>query len=135
MKPAFTLAAYAWASPNTLLGLLAGAAMLALGGKVRVVRGVAEFSGRLLALRVTGVLRFNAITFGHVILGVSEAALTMARAHEHVHVRQYEAWGPFFLFAYVASSAWQLLRGRRAYRDNFFERQAYAADARSQADA
>lgn len=135
MKPAFTLAAYAWASPNTLLGLLAGAAMLALGGKVQVVRGVAEFSGGLLASWVTGLLRFNAITFGHVILGVSEAALAAARAHEHVHVKQYEAWGPFFLFAYVASSAWQLLRGRRAYRDNFFERQAYAADAASQADA
>jgi len=129
------LAAYAWASPNTLLGLLAGAAMLALGGKARVVRGVAEFSGGLLASWVAGASRFNAITFGHVILGVSEAGLAAARSHEHVHVRQYEAWGPFFLFAYAGSSLWQLLRGRRVYRDNFFERQAYAADANSQTNA
>ena len=132
------LASYAWASPNTLLGLLAGLVMLALGGRVRVVRGVAEFSGGLLGSSLAsfpGVLRFNAITFGHVILGVSEAELAAARSHEHVHVRQYEAWGPFFLFAYVASSLWQLLRGRRIYRDNFFERQAYAADARSQTNA
>jgi hypothetical protein len=79
VKPLLTLAAYAWASPNTLLGLLAGLAVLALGGRVRVVRGVAEFSGGLLASWVAGAVRFNAITFGHVILGVSEAALTAAR--------------------------------------------------------
>ena len=131
MKPLITLAAYAWASPNTLLGFLAGLAVLALGGRVRVVRGVAEFSGGLLASWVAGAVRFNAITFGHVILGVSEAELAAARSHEHVHVRQYEAWGPFFLFAYAGSSLWQLLWGRRIYRDNFFERQAYAADSQS----
>lgn len=120
------IAAYAWASPNTLLGLVVGLAVLACGGKVRIVRGVAEFSAGV-PVRV----RFHAITFGHVILGVSEAELAAARSHEHVHVRQYEAWGPFFLFAYAGSSLWQLLRGRRIYRDNYFERQAYAADSQS----
>ncbi|HEV8094092.1 MAG TPA: hypothetical protein VGP71_00100, partial [Burkholderiales bacterium] len=116
MNIARRLAAYAWASPNTLLGLFAGVAVLALGGRLRMVRGAAEFSGGLLASWVTSKLRFNAITFGHVILGVSEAELAAARSHEHVHVRQYEAWGPFFLFAYIGSSLWQLLRGRRIYR-------------------
>ena len=130
MKRVLTFAAYAWASPNTLLGFLAGLVVLALGGKVRVVRGVAEFSGGLLASWVAGTVRFSAITFGHVILGVSEADLAAARFHEHVHVRQYEAWGPFFLFAYAGSSLWQLLRGRRMHRDNFFERQAYAAEGK-----
>lgn len=125
------IAAYAWAGPNTLLGLVLGAAMLACGGQVRLVRGVAEFSGGLIGSLVPALLRFNAITFGHVILGISEAELATVRMHEHVHVRQYEAWGPFFLFAYVASSAWQLLRGRRVYRDNFFERQAFAVEAGS----
>jgi hypothetical protein len=57
--------------------------------------------------------------------------LAAARSHEHVHVSSTKAWGPFFLFAYAGSSLWQLLRGRRIYRDNFFERQAYAADAPS----
>ena len=132
------LVAYAWASPNTLLGLFAGFVVVALGGRLRIVGGVAEFSGGLLSTSLAsfpGLLRFNAITFGHVILGVSEADLVAVRSHEHVHVRQYEAWGPFFLFAYVTSSLWQLLRGRRMYRDNFFERQAYAADASSQTNA
>jgi hypothetical protein len=42
-----------------------------------------------------------------------------------VHVTQYEVWGPLFLPAYLASSFWQLARGRHVYRDNFFERRAY----------
>ncbi len=33
--------------------------------------------------------------------------------------------GVLFLPAYFASSLWQLARGRRCYRDNWFERQAY----------
>ncbi len=130
--PLRTLAAYAWASPNTLIGLLVGVAVLCCGGRMRVLRGVAEFSGGLLGTVCTAMpkpLRFSAITLGHVILGVGPHALDMAREHEHVHVGQYERWGPLFVFAYLGSSAWQLLLGRNPYRDNIFERQAYAADA------
>jgi hypothetical protein len=119
LRIARRIAAYAWASPNTLIGLVGGLAVLACGGTVRIVRGVAEFAAGM-PLRV----RFDAITFGHVIIGVSEAKLAAARDHEHVHVRQYEAWGPFFLLAYAASSAWQFARGRSMYYDNYFERQA-----------
>jgi hypothetical protein len=122
LKVAGRMAAYAWASPNTLIGLVAGLAVLTCGGKVRIVRGVAEF-----AAGIPPRVRFDAITFGHVIIGVSEAKLAAARDHEHVHVRQYEAWGPFFLLAYVLSSAWQLVRGRSIYYDNYFERQARRA--------
>ena len=116
------IAAYAWASPNTVLGLALGLAVLPCGGRMRIVRGVAEFSAGV-PLRV----RFDAITFGHVIIGVSPGKLAAAREHEHVHVRQYEAWGPFFLPAYVASSVWQLLQGRSMYWDNYFERRAREA--------
>jgi hypothetical protein len=127
---ALRVAAYAWAGPNTLLGLAAGLVVLSLGGRVQLARGVAEFSGGLFAVLLSAlpvVFRFNAITFGHVILGVGAAEMIAVREHEHVHVRQYEAWGPFFLLAYSASSVWQLLRGRCPYRDNYFERCAYAA--------
>ena len=41
---------------------------------------------------------------------------------------QYERWGPLFLLAYPAASAWAWLRGRRPYRDNAFERPAFAAE-------
>ena len=122
MRIEFRILAYVWASPNTLIGLALGLAVLSCGGKMRVVRGVLEFAAGV-PLRT----RFHAITFGHVIIGVSEAKLAVARDHEHVHVRQYETWGPFFLIAYAASSAWQLLRGRRIYWDNYFERQAREA--------
>ena len=50
-----------------------------------------------------------------------------ARCHEHVHIRQYERWGALFVPAYLAASAWQGLRGGAPYRDNVFEREAYAA--------
>lgn len=126
------LAAYAWAAPNTLAGLLVGGFVLLAGGRVGIEAGVVEFSGGALARlarALPGRVRFSAITLGHTILGVSAAGLAAARMHEHVHVRQYERWGPLFLPAYVCASVWALARGRRCYRDNHFEREAYAAAA------
>jgi hypothetical protein len=121
------IAAYVWAGPNTLLGLAAGLAMLMFGAAASRIQGAIEFSGGAIGLLFASRLqpfRFQAVTFGHVILGTSAAALAGARQHEHVHVRQYERWGPFFLPAYLASSAWQLVTGRHVYHDNYFERQA-----------
>jgi hypothetical protein len=74
-------------------------------------------------LPATGVL---ALTLGHVILGRDRSCLERCRRHERVHVGQYERWGPLFLPAYAASSLWQLACGRDPYRDNHFERQAFA---------
>jgi hypothetical protein len=96
----------------------------------RLVAGTAEFHGGLVSrvcARPPSSLSFGAITLGHIILGVSESELSALREHELVHVRQYERWGPFFLPAYALSSAWQVIHGRCGYRDNFFERQAYAS--------
>lgn len=62
-----------------------------------------------------------------MVLGRDPSCLERCRRHERVHVRQYARWGPFFLPAYLLSSFWQWLRGRDPYRDNAFERQAYAA--------
>jgi hypothetical protein len=122
------LVAYVWASPNSLLGLFIGGAMILLGARVGRVAGVLEIAGGLLGTLLGPAriaLPWRAITLGHVILAIDAASLEASRAHEHVHVRQYEQWGPFFLPAYVASSVWQLACGRRCYRDNWFERQAY----------
>ena len=124
-------ARYLWASPNTAIGLLLGLAFACGGGRMRAVAGVIEFSGgglgRLLC-KAPPPLRFSAMTLGHVLLGVNEAELARVRAHEHVHVRQYERWGPFFLPAYLSSSLWQWLRGRNPYRDNAFEKEAFAKE-------
>jgi hypothetical protein len=122
------LLGYAWASPNSLIGLVIGGAMILLGASTRRVAGVLEVAGGVVGTFLGPkqiALPWRAITLGHVILGIDAAALDDSRAHEHVHVRQYEQWGPFFLPAYVASSLWQLACGRRCYRDNWFERQAY----------
>ena len=74
--------------------------------------------------------RFHAIaiTFGHTILGVDQRTLDGVRVHEHVHVRQYERWGPFFLPAYLTCSAWLWLRGGHPYLDNPFEVEAFQKD-------
>jgi len=121
--------AYLWAAPYSVLGVALGLVALAAGGWWRTRAGTLEFgggrAGRLCAA-LPPPLAFAAITLGHVVIGTDAATLDAVRAHEHVHVHQYERWGPLFVPAYLLSSAWQLLRGRRPYRDNHFEREAYA---------
>ena len=124
---------YAWASPATLLGLLLAGACLAGGGRARVVGGVLEVGGGSpwRALRRTRwPWRFDAITLGHVVLAESDATLQACRVHERVHVRQYERFGPTFFLIYAASSIREHLRGGDAYRDNRFEREAFAEERR-----
>jgi hypothetical protein len=65
-----------------------------------------------------------AITFGHVVLAVDAVALERTRAHERIHVNQYERWGALFIPAYLAASLWAAVRGGDPYFDNPFERQA-----------
>lgn len=128
--PRLKLLAYAWTLPNTLIGLACGIFLLAFRGKTRLRSGCIEFYGspisRLLAMLPIGK-GGAAITFGHVILGSNPFVLDRVRVHEHVHVRQYEKWGPFFIPAYLACSAWLWFRGRRPYWENPFEVEAYAA--------
>jgi hypothetical protein len=70
------------------------------------------------------------MTLGHTILGRTDAALDIARAHELVHVRQFERWGPLMGPAYLLCSLVLWLARRDPYRDNPFERQARAMSAR-----
>ena len=122
-----SILAYAWASPNSLIGLAAGGAMILLGGQARRIAGVLEVAGGLVGTQLGRkriALPWRAITLGHVILGIDAAALEQSRAHEHVHVRQYERWGVGFWPAYLLSSARAKLRGGDAYRDNRFEKEA-----------
>ncbi|HET8746276.1 MAG TPA: signal peptide prediction [Ramlibacter sp.] len=139
MVTALRLFRYAWAVPNTLLGLVLGGVAVLSGATVRRHHGVIEiYGGRTGAAvaRLPRALGFSAMTLGHVILAVDRSTLAQLRRHEHVHVRQYERWGPLFLPAYLLSSVLQLLRGRNPYRENHFERQAYAlAPARRRAPA
>jgi hypothetical protein len=118
---------YAWASPATLVGLMVSAIALVLGARARCIEGAIEVGGGRLAAwmrRLPTSLRFGAVTFGHVILGLDDPTLAHCRVHEHVHVRQYERWGIFLFPAYLAASLYAWLRGGDAYRDNAFEREA-----------
>jgi len=123
---------YLWASPATALGLLFLPLAWLSGGRARVVRGAIEIHGGLPALFLRRGIPFfgsaAAITLGHVILGRDQSCLDTSRDHEHVHVRQYERWGPFMLPLYLIASSVLYLRGRHPYLDNPFEREAYGEE-------
>jgi hypothetical protein len=125
---------YLWVLPTSLVGLLFAALALVSGGRMRVVDGVLEVHGGLVAafLRHCTPLRggASAMTLGHVVIGRTRELLDFTRAHERVHVRQAERWGPLFIPAYLLMSAVVYFRGGRAYEDNPFEREAYALDGR-----
>jgi hypothetical protein len=120
--------AYLWASPYTLLGLALGGVGLCTGGRARVRGRVLEFYGggiKWLIHRLPDGQFALAFTLGHTVFGPSDAALDISRDHELVHVRQFEIWGPLMGPAYLLCSLYMWLTGRRAYRDNPFEREAY----------
>lgn len=124
--------AYLWAAPASLIGLLLASPVLAGYGRARSHSGVLEISGGLSGWLLSRNLPFSgpvaAITFGHVVLACSCAALTETRRHERVHVAQYARWGTLFLLAYPLASLWALVRGKHAYLDNVFEIEARRQD-------
>jgi hypothetical protein len=128
MRGLLLVAAMFWAAPYTLFGLLIGTAGLCTGGRARLRGRTIEFHGGAVKAFLKRLPRGQfaiAITFGHTILGQTDAALDISRDHELVHVRQYERWGPLFGPAYLLASLYAWSRGRDAYRDNPFEREAY----------
>ena len=127
---AVQLLAFLWASPYTLLGLALGAIGLCTGARVQRRGRVIEFYGggaRWLLERFFFGEGAMAFTLGHTVLGQTAASLDTARDHELVHVRQFECWGPLMGPAYLGCSLVLWLAGRRPYRDNPFEREAFHA--------
>lgn len=115
---------YSWVGPTTIVGLAATLLAILSGGGARWVEGVLEVHGGVAAwfLRRLGAA---AMTLGHVVLATDEAAHTLSRSHERVHVRQCERWGPLFIPAYAMASLASWLRGDHYYFGNRFEREAY----------
>lgn len=122
------LARYLWAAPCSAAGVLAALALAAgVGARAAWHGGVLEVHARPRGprrARWLQALPFCAITLGHVVLACDQRTMRRCRAHERVHVRQCERWGPLFFPAYLAAGAWQAMRGRGAYRDNPFEVEA-----------
>ena len=132
MKHLLLIIRYTWAAPASAIGLFLLALALCLGATCRVVDGVAEVAGgrvsRIFPF-LPRICHFEAITFGHVVVGLDHGLLTLLRPHEHAHVRQYERWGILFIPLYLCSSALQLLSGRNPYLHNRFEKEAFAKAA------
>ena len=125
--PLLKLVKVLWAAPCSAIGVIIACGVVALGGKAALNCGAVEVTYRPARASCGPFalnLHFRGIVFGHVILAVTSEELQYIRPHERVHVAQYELWGPFFFVAYGLSSAWQWLRGRKPYRDNYFEVQA-----------
>ena len=118
---------YLWASPTTIVGLVLAFALIRRG-RAAVVDGVIEAHSPLLGRALNRLTPLaggaTAITLGHVVIGRDARALETTRAHERMHVRQYELWGPLFVPAYFAAGLYELARGRHPYFDNRFEREA-----------
>lgn len=123
------LAVYLWSLPTTAIGLCLGMPALVSGGRMQWVDGVLEIHGGFVTYFLSEWTLLeggaSAMTLGHVVLGRDRGCLDWSRAHERVHVRQCERWGPFFLPAYGIASIVVKLRRGDAYRDNPFEREAY----------
>jgi hypothetical protein len=120
-----------WASPTSAVGAPLALLTLISGGQAHCVDGVLEVHGpaaRFFLERIVGIFLSggaSAITFGHIVLARDAQLLELTRSHERIHVRQCERWGPLFLPVYLGASLWALARGKRAYEDNFLEREAF----------
>lgn len=118
--------AYFWTLPYTLLGIAFG---LLLAGRFQVVDGVCEIYSSAIADVLSGLpVPASAITLGHTVLARDQETLARTRTHERVHVQQYLRWGIMFVPIYLFASACLFLQGRDAYRENPFEKEAYASD-------
>jgi len=101
-SPGARLAVLLWAAPTSAAGLLVGAAGLT---RPRVRDGVLLFApARGPAGAILGLRGFAAITLGHVVIARVEPGPRLF-AHELVHTRQAERFGPLFAPAYVALHA------------------------------
>ena len=119
---------YVWVFPVTFLGLCIAGLTAITGGSVRCVSGAIEANGGFAEWVIRRILRtkVSCMTVGHVIIGLHPDGLALARAHEHVHIEQYEKWGVFFIPLYIGSSLLAWSQGKHRYRDNVFEREAYS---------
>ncbi len=122
-----------WALPLTVFGLpLIALAMAQRNQQTKLLRTSHGMVFTAHSKLIAKVLQFHplgsmdAVAIGCCVLARDRQTLAKHLSHELVHVQQALRWGILFPLAYSASSAWQLLHGRCAYEDNYFERQANA---------
>jgi hypothetical protein len=121
-----TLLGIAWASPLSAVGLLFGIPIVLFRGHMYLIHDSTPallirgpFADFLLARHPFGAM--SAMAIGHIVIAEEQALTKQILTHELAHVRQAACWGILFPFAYLAASAWAILRGRDAYWHNTFE--------------
>lgn len=132
---------FLWALPLTALGALlviftwifdrkqrVDSVQYASAAIVFVVHG--KLLGKLLCHHPLG--NMQAVALGCCIVAQDEACAQRTLTHELVHVGQALRWGPLFPIAYVLASLWAWASGGDLYRDNVFERAAFAAELTAQ---
>jgi hypothetical protein len=128
---------YLWTLPTTFVGLLFLPFSIVGGGGIQLVEGVIEIHGGFAGFFLRHLVPLpggaSAMALGHVVIARNRETLDKCRTHERVHVRQAERWGPLFIPAYLAAGLMVKLRGKDAYYDNPFEREAYSQRANSPA--
>ena len=131
LKRLLKLLKLVWALPVTVFGLLV--LLLAAPSRPKVAwlrmgstSALCAWGGWLdVWLQRHPLGSMYAATFGHVVLARDLKKMCYCGAHEYEHVRQTERWGVFLPLVYVLNGVWQVLHGRRFYRDNVFEVAAY----------
>lgn len=128
-----TLLGIVWALPLTLIGLLFGIPIVLMRGQMYVIHDTTP------ALLIRGPLAdfmlerhpfgaMCAMAIGHVVIAERQGLTKQILTHELAHVRQGARWGILFPFAYLAASAWAIVRGQDAYWHNVFEVAARKAE-------
>jgi hypothetical protein len=121
-----TLLGILWALPLSLIGLLAAIPIVLMRGHASLILNTmpailirGPLADYLLARHPFGAM--SAMAIGHVIIADEQELTQQILTHELAHVRQAAWWGILFPVAYLAASAWALLRGQDAYWHNAFE--------------
>jgi hypothetical protein len=115
-----------WAAPLSVIGLLFGIPIVLLRGRIFLIHDTTPavlirgpFADFLLERHPFGAM--CAMAIGHVVIAEEQGLTKQILTHELAHVRQAACWGILFPFAYLAASAWAILRGQDAYWHNTFE--------------
>jgi hypothetical protein len=132
--PMWSIFKFIWAAPLTAFGVAPAFLVWLARGHARWCDGALDVHGPI-ARRVLTLpwLNFSAITIGHIIIARDADCCARAGAHERVHVRQGERWGPLFPLLYCGAGLWQMVLGRTFYWDNPFEVAARRADVPTKA--
>jgi hypothetical protein len=122
---------YLWVAPITFWWLPLALLAKWTGGGFALHSGVLEIWGGKVGAKLDAGIPFlgavNALTLGHIVVGISPVHLLRSRVHERTHVAQFERWGLLFPLVYAWAGWRAYRRGKDMYWDNPYEIEARKA--------